>query len=180
MFSRRVALACAVVPTSLLARPARAAPGSVVTDIAGVFKYAGGKRERDRFRGAVEDVVAGLNMLLRPIARGKLLESQAPAPTLTVGLEGAMATVQRAGKPAVRAQIDGPATKWKNQYGGLFKIRMRAKNERTLALTFDGTSSHSESTYGLSKDGKTLTLRTKIADPRLPKSLAFSYTYRRG
>jgi hypothetical protein len=145
----------------------------------GEYAYSGGQREREHFAAVVEDLVAGLNALLRPIARKKLLDSQAPSSSVVIKIRGGEVEVMRKGKPRFGAPIDGPAIDWKNQYGSTFKIRARSDGNRTLKLEFVGASSRSLTTYKLGDDGGRMRMKTRIADPRLPKVLRFGFSYRR-
>jgi hypothetical protein len=167
-------LGSGLVLVSAWASPAWAASPSVV----GEFRYAGGKKQRERFEAAVEEVVAELNMLIRGLARSKIMESQTPSAAVEILQTGSDVIVRRTGAPEIRGPANGTPFRWKNRYRDELELRMRL-NGAKLEIRFKGEKSRTTTTYTASEDGSRMTLRTTIKDPRLPKPLRLSFAYKR-
>lgn len=169
---RRSLLIGALAFCALPVRRAWAIPSRVF----GLYRYGGGQKQRERFEAAVEDVVSELNIVIRGIARKKITESQTPAVRIELAKEGDMVVIRRDGAPEIRGRADGKRFKWKNRYGDELRLRMKL-DEKQLELRFEGTSDRTVTTYTVDDAGH-LKLRTVITDPRLPKPLKLTFTYK--
>ena len=157
------------------------APGMARADdstVPGRYRYAGGKAQRERFEAAVEFVVSDLNLLVRPIARSKLLESQRPAANIDISHDASRVTVERDGAPQIRGPADGTPFSWKNRYGDKLELRMSLEAAR-LQIRFKGKHSRTVTTYRSSEGGSKLSMLTIIKDPRLPRPLSYGFGYKR-
>jgi hypothetical protein len=148
--------------------------------IAGHYRYVGGAAQRDALDAAIEVVVADMNFIARPIARKRLRESNQPSAALELQVTDDEITVRRPGRPTVSAPRDGSTTTWKDPGGDEFQVQHRLVNDHEIRQHFVGEQSVSDNAFVLHVDGEQLTVTTTIAADRLPKTLAFTMSYRRG
>lgn len=144
----------------------------------GSYRYVGGKAQRDKFEAAVEFVVSDLNLLIRPIARSKLMESQRPAKTIDITHASGRVTVDREGAPRIRGPVDGTPFSWKNRYDDKLELRLNLEAAR-LQVRFKGKHSRTVTTYRSVDGGRKLNMLTIIKDPRLPRPLSVGFSYKR-
>jgi len=71
--------------------------------IAGEYTYAGGEKQREELLAAIEEVVADMNFIARPIARRRLRASNLPSAELHLVLTADEITIARpVGPPSPR------------------------------------------------------------------------------
>lgn len=158
---------------------AQADPAAAPVAIAGEYRYAGGAEQRQQLLDAIEDVVAEMNFIARPIARKRLRESNEPSAELHLLVTETQITVVRPGRPTVAAPRDGTTIVWESPEGDEFEVRHRLQGERGLVQEFVGKGNRSENVFSLAEDGSTVTAQTTITADALPKALRFRMTYQR-
>jgi hypothetical protein len=147
--------------------------------ITGTYSYAGGDKQRQQLIDAVEDVIADMNFIARPIARKRLLESNMPSAELQLVVTDDEIVVARPGRPTVSAPRDGSTIVWESPDGDKFEVRHRLVSETELVQEFVGDGNRSENVFKLDESGSRVHVSTTIAADRLPKTLRFRMTYRR-
>lgn len=152
-------------------------PAAEAVAIAGQYRFIGGDKERQALLDAIEDVIADMNFIARPIARKRLRESNLPSAELHLVVTADEITVARPGRPTVSAPRDGSTITWESPDGDEFQVRHRLVDDKTLVQEFVGDGNRSENVFSL--DGDRVTVATTIEADRLPKVLRFRMTYRR-
>lgn len=145
----------------------------------GEFRYRGGAAEIERARRAVDEVVASMNFIMRPIARKRLHRAAEPAKELSIEVRANTIHVRRPGVATVAAPADGTFVSWTARDGDEFQVRHRFLNARTLVQEFVGDGNRAVNTYVLSPDGSRVEMRTSIDADLLPSTLRYAFTYRR-
>lgn len=179
------AIACptesgAAVPADTTTAPAIAAELDAPTvKITGTYRYVGGEKQRQQLADAIEDVIAEMNFIARPIARKRLLESNQPSAELQLIVTADEIVVARPGRPRVSAPRDGSMIVWKSPDGDEFEVRHRLVSDVELVQEFVGDGNRSENVFKLGDDGSRVVVETTITADRLPKTLRFRMTYRR-
>lgn len=169
-----------VVAASELPHTAAAAELDAPTArITGTYRYAGGEKQRQQLIDAIEDVIADMNFIARPIARKRLLESNLPSAELQLIVTEDEIVVARPGRPTVSAPRDGSTIVWESPDGDKFEVRHRLVSDVELVQEFVGDGNRSENVFKLDDDGSRVVVATTISANRLPKTLRFRMTYRR-
>ena len=140
------------------------------------FVFAGGDGERERVRAAIDEAVAGMSFIIRPIARRRLTAGNRVFETLTVAREGEDLVVDRDGV-VVRSPADGSPADWTGSDGKAYRVSQRL-TPAGLVQTFDGKDGTRENTFSLAEDG-TLRVEVVVRSARLPAPLAYALTYAR-
>jgi hypothetical protein len=160
----------------MLASVLAAAPAHAETELAGVYKYAGGQPEIDKMYMAVEEVVQKMNFMIRGIARKKLRRPNMPSAEVDLKITADTITLARTGQDTVAAPRDGKTITWKNGDGDEFKVKYELNGDSVLQ-TMVGKSSHSTNRFTL--EGDTLKVATRIESQRLPAPVIFEFTYKK-
>ena len=148
--------------------------------IVGHYRYVGGAVQRKALDDAIEDVVADMNFIARPIARKRLRESNQPSAALELRVTDDEITVERPGQPTVSAPRDGSTINWADPNGDEFQVQHRIVGDHEIRQHFVGEQSVSDNAFVLAADGERVTVTTTIQADRLPKTLSFTMSYRRG
>lgn len=172
-----LATAASEVPSAARTEPGE--PGATAVAIAGTFRYAGGEKQKQQLLDAIEDCIAEMNFIARPIARKRLRESNLPSAELQLVVTADEITIARPGRPTVSAPRDGSTITWESPDGDEFEVRHRLVSDHELVQEFVGKGNRSENVFALDRDGSRVSVQTTITADRLPKSLSFRMTYRR-
>src|SRR5688572_13376519 len=154
-------------------------PSAADATLAGRYVYAGGEQQRQQLLDAIEDVIAEMNFIARPIARRRLRESNWPSDELHLLITEVEITVARPGRPTVSAPRDGSTITWRSPDGDAFEVRHRLVAADQLIQEFVGEGNRSENVFSLEENGSRMTVQTTIYADRLPKVLRFRMSYRR-
>lgn len=156
-----------------------AEPDAPTVKISGTYRYAGGEKQRQQLFDAIEDVIADMIFIARPIARKRLRESNLPSAELQLVVTAEEITVARPGRPTVTAPRDGSTIEWKSPDGDEFEVRHRLVSDSELVQDFVGDGNRSENVFELDASGSRVVVHTTITADQLPKTLRFHMTYRR-
>ncbi len=156
------------------ASPATAneAKRSIAETYAGEYSLVAGKKSRD---AAIEDVIAEMNVLLRPIARQKLRDGNPMAKKLSITVEGDSIVVAFDGKRDA-AKIDGTKTKIVGIQGDSLDYHVRVGESR-LRQVYSGVRGGRSNNIRLRKGDK-LSIAVEMTSDRLPKPLRYRLSYR--
>jgi hypothetical protein len=168
--------------TRELAAESTATPGqpdAAAPAVAGQYRYSGGEPQRQQLLAAIEEVVADMVFLARPIARKRLRDSNLPSEELQLVVTGDKITILRPGRPTVSAPRNGSMVVWKSPDGDEFKVRHTLRGDREVVQEFVGDGNRSTNVFTLADDGARLTVHTTITADRLPRALSFRMTYQR-
>jgi hypothetical protein len=161
-----------------VALPALASLAADPAAFSGRYHWATNEAERVALAQEVEDTVATLVRILRPIARPRLRSSTAPYDFIDISVSASNTiTYTRAGVPAVQAPLDGKPVKWERE-GGVeldvaFALTADGRLQQTLSES-DGTRVH---LYTLEPGRTNLTLEVAINSRRLDRPVKYKLTY---
>jgi len=158
----------------LLAVPAHARAQSAAFN--GTFAYdASASESIDR---AIEQGVAKMNFITRPVARGRLKKTNEPYKTITIAQTPTQVSITTDNRAAIVTPANGTAIKWKREDGEVLDVHT-AWAEGKLVQEFDAEDGKRVNTYTLSGDGNTLTMHVTVSSPRLPQPVTYTLVYRR-
>jgi hypothetical protein len=126
---------------------------------------------------AIEEVVAPLNFLVRPIARARLAKTSTPYQALRIALDPTTISIQADQNAAQHMPADGQPVVWTREDGEKFIISAHPVGD-DLVQTFKAKDGERTNRYHLDQATHTLDLSVTIASPRLPRPLAFTLVYR--
>lgn len=161
---------CFLWPRGLLA-----AGTDAIKPFLGSYRHAGGDQERAARDRAVEDAVAELNFLVRPIARSRLTSATPISPTLRIAADDSSLTVASDSR-LYTAPLDGRSARTKGITGDPVELRYRITEGR-LVQTLDGDGGGRANTFVLA--GERLVMDVRIYSPRLPKDVHYKLTFAR-
>lgn len=165
------------------AGPAVAEPAVGAAEHAGprferIYRYAGGETGKKVIEDAVEETVREMNLLIRPIARRRMLEANAVIPELGFHLSGDTLAASYVGGRVIEAPADGTAVPWTDPYGEKIRVSHRLTGG-ALHQTMIGKRGNRRNRYAFSADGKTMTMSVEINSDSLPAPLHYAVSYRR-
>lgn len=167
----------AIAPLGLALLAASASP-LLAQDrsLAGTYTYV--EAESDAIRPAIDQAVAKMNFITRPIARGRLSKTNQPYHTLTIRSSGSEVTIVRDDLPAIVAPADGNPIKWRREDGEVLDLTTRWA-DGALEQTFIAEDGQRKNVFALAPDGNTLEMRVTVTSPRLAAPLTYTLRYRR-
>ena len=160
---------------SLEASVAAAGTPQALQAFPGEYKFTGGASERQALEAAVDDVVAEMNALARPIARSRLLDANPIASVLSIAADGSTVTVGFDDR-RYTAVVGGPAVNVTGVTGDKVALTYRVAGER-LVQRFKGPKGARKN--AMSVNAKRLRLNVKVTSESLPKDLVYKLTYTR-
>lgn len=160
-----------------LALTAAAAPAAAQNPgISGAWAYV--EAESDAIRPAIEQAVAKMNFITRPIARGRLTRTNEPYQRLTIQQANGQVTIITDDRSPIVAPADGNPIKWTREDGEVLDLTTRWV-DGTLEQTFIAEDGQRKNVFALSPDGRTLEMRVTVSSPRLAAPLTYTLRYRK-
>jgi hypothetical protein len=157
----------------------RAAPeagrAGKIAPLAGRYRFVGGKAEVAALEAAIEDVVGGMNVLVRGTARRRLAESAAIPAGLSLSLKNEMLTV-RLPDAAYAAPLDGSRVMVEGPAGDPIALRHQVLGDAKLRQLFDADDGWRVNTCERLENGR-LRIHVTIHSPKLPKNLDYAITF---
>jgi len=132
----------------------------------------------DNVAKAIDNTVAKMNFITRPIARGRLEKTNPAYSMITLSFPGSNISVQLENRKPIVFPASGAAVKWTREDGETFDVSGRVAGS-SLTQTFVAEDGKRVNVFTLSADGKTLTLNVTVTSPRLPKALNYKLVYHR-
>lgn len=167
----------AIAPLGLLMMAASALPAaSQVPSLNGTYTYVAA--ESDAIKPAIEQAVAKMNFITRPIARGRLTKTNTPYQSVDIRETDAQVTIVTDSRAPIVAPADGTPVKWTREDGELFDVTIRRVNG-ALEQTFIAEDGQRKNVYVLGADGNSLEMHVTVSSPRLAKPLTYTLRYRR-
>jgi len=150
---------------------ARADDGAVKAYL-GTYLFSGDEDERRARDKAIDDVVSGMNPIVRAIARHQLQEGTAIVPIITIAADAKNLTITDS--QPLTAPLDGTPVRVKTYGGNEMDLSYDVTSDRILErLTGDGKGS--KNTF--SRNADKLKLHVHIYAKELPKDLEYVLTY---
>jgi len=172
-FGRRELLTAAGAGVLATIFPLAASAGDAATPFLGTFTFSGGDKERQAWEKAIDDVVSGMNAVVRGIARDKLKKSNPIATTLAFAADAKNLTVAFDSR-TYTAPLDGAPVRITSILGDdmimAFKIAGSDLDQRF-------TGSDDGRTNQFHVDGKTCVMRVRVFSSKLPKDLVYALSY---
>lgn len=125
---------------------------------------------------AIEEVVAKMNFVIRPIARSRLTKTNTPSTKLSIAVADQI-EIGLDPKP-VTAPSDGKAVAWTRPDGETFQVSVRQEGAR-LVETFTGKDGSRRNTFSLLDGGKCLAMDVQVESPKLPEPVRYRLVYAR-
>ncbi|HEX2190142.1 MAG TPA: hypothetical protein VHG51_14640 [Longimicrobiaceae bacterium] len=165
--------------TALLALALVAPAGSAAQAAAslnGTFTY--NAQASDNVNAAIDDAVARMNFVMRPVARGRLRKTNQPYQRVQISHNPQQVSVTMDGRPAIVTPANGTPMDWTREDGEKLKVSTEWENS-ALEQTFKAEDGQRVNSYTVSPDGRTLTMNVTVTSPRLPKPLTYKLVYNR-
>ena len=159
----------------VIARPGKAAASS-----SGRYVFAGGTREENRRREAVEAVVSEVNVMIRGLARDRILEGTAPKTPLDIHIDPSsnQGWLDSPSMPRIAGPLNGSPFSWRTAKGDRNSVTMSWGSE-SLLVRFLGDGADSRYQYRFQPDQGRMTLAVVIRHRMMPSPLRFRQSYRR-
>jgi hypothetical protein len=141
----------------------------------GSYKYAGGDKEREARDAAIEDVISGLNILIRPIARDRLKSAMATAAAISITSDATNLTVSL-DSLVYTAPLTGGSVKATGITGDKLNLSYAISSAK-IDQKFSGDQGGRVNTF--TKSGDQLVMNVRVHSDKLPKDLKFKLTYKK-
>lgn len=122
--------------------------------------------------GAIED----MSFITRPIARGRLKDSNLPFKAIKFKLTPKIVTIQQDNRNPATSNVDGKPTKWTRKDGEVFLLIQIVKPQ-FIIQTFSSEDGKKVIKYKFSKDYKKLTMDVTLSSPKLAAPLKYTLKY---
>lgn len=139
----------------------------------GVWKHA----SDSGIAAAIEDTVKDMNFIKRPIARGRLKDTNPAYQKVTMTIGAQEIAIQYDARNPIKTPANGTAVPWTREDGKTFQVTAKVEGTR-LVQTFKNDEGERTNLWQLGADGK-LTLSATVKSPSLPKPLTYSITFGR-
>jgi hypothetical protein len=141
----------------------------------GRFRHSGGDSDRKARDKAIDDVVAGMSILVRGIARDRLKEANPIAAKLAFSTTDKDLTVAMDAR-SYTGPRDGGKVKVKGITGDEMEMHYAIATARIEQVFAAGEKGR---TNRFSLDGDTVAMRVRVHATQLPKDLVYTLTYTR-
>lgn len=152
-------------------------PATAKVELEQSFRYASGDKGRAAVEQAVDEAIADMNVLLRGIARSRLLEVNEIISNLEFSLDGDPLRASYIGGRILESPASGATVHWVNQFGDTVNLSQRWSDNKLVQRIFDKNGSRTN-VYRFSEDGQSMTMSVTIKADRLPKPIHYRLTYR--
>jgi hypothetical protein len=161
------------VATLLLPRSAHA--GVSIEEILGGYKHAGGDKERHALEAAIDDVVSGLSIVTREVARVRLQHAN-PIPSSLVLAADKQSLMLAYDSELYAAPLDGKTVKVRSSAGEDMLLHVELSKTSVDQIFAADDTSRTNRFHTI--DGK-LGVDVIVSAPQLPKALSYRLTYAR-
>jgi hypothetical protein len=176
MRRQRTLSLCALV-LALLAAAALPSPSDAQqSSMKGTWRY--NAQASDNILQKINQAVARMNFVTRPIARGRLNRTNQPYQRLTIDYTSSQVTVTTDQRSPIVTPANGTPIKWTREDGEVLDVSTEWENG-VLEQTFKAEDGQRVNRYSISADGSTLTMNVTVTSPRLPQPLTYKIVYNR-
>lgn len=141
--------------------------------------------QSDDIDAKINRSIAGMNLIVRQVARPRLRSLNIPYTRLTFSF-GENVRVEMPGYPTVSSPASGEPVFWHRRLGGPCPEMKRACmvvtttwEDGALVQTFRSEDGQRQNVFTVSPDGTTLTMAATMTSPRLPAPLVYRLVYTR-
>ena len=143
------------------------------------------REQSDDIDAKINASLAGMNVVVRQVARPRLRQTNVPYPRLIFSF-GENVGVDMPGYPSVSSPANGQPVFW-HRRTGLPCTEMRRScmvvtttwEDQALVQTFRSEDGQRQNVFTVSPDGTTLTMVATMTSPRLPAPLVYRLVYTR-
>jgi hypothetical protein len=132
----------------------------------------------DDIHRAIDQVVAGMNFITRPVARSRLRKLNVPYQRVRISQTPSEVTTVADTQPPIVSPLDGSTIRWRRDDGEIFDVTAQWE-DGGLRQTFKAEDGQRTNVYSLSPDGRTLIMNVTLTSPRLSKPLTYTLRYRK-
>ncbi len=160
----------------LLAIPATASAQGIPT---GTFEFKvanSDSKNKETIKAGIEKAIEDMSFITRPIARGKLEDSNIAFKKLSIKFTPKKVTVQQDNRNPVVAPPDGSPITWKRGDGEKFKVTQIVKPQ-LIIQTFFSEDGKKTIKYKFDKDYKKVTMSVTVKSPKLSGPLNYTIPY---
>ena len=140
--------------------------------------YTLNRQQSDNINTKIDEAVARMNFVTRPVARGRLRKTNTAYERLVIAYTPQNVTITYDQRNPIVTPANGTPIKWRREDGEQFDVSTEWENGR-LEQTFSAEDGRRVNVYSLSSDGRTLTMDVTITSPRLPRPLTYKLVYNR-
>jgi hypothetical protein len=162
MLAARLFLVPVLAATSLVAQE---------SPFTGVWKYAADSG----IAAAIEGTVKDMNFIKRPIARGRLKDTNPTYQKVTMAIGAQEISIQYDARNPIKTPADGRAVPWTREDGKVFQVTAKADGAR-LVQTFKNSEGERTNIWQVGADKKLL-LTVTVKSESLPKPLTYTITF---
>jgi hypothetical protein len=174
-------IACAIAMSGALrSGPAHAAepPADLQTRMSGRYELAEPKATVDaRMQQAIEQSVAPMNFLIRPIARSRLGQVVVYCDRYELGLDAERVRVKCDARPPIERKLDNSEGKVSGLDAEPVQIKVSIESD-AVALAFETEQGMRTTTYRFDASGG-MELRVSVISSQLEKPIEWAIHYRR-
>jgi hypothetical protein len=139
----------------------------------GVWKYT----SDSGIPAAIEETVKDMNFIKRPIARGRLKDTNPAYQKVTMTTGAQEISIQYDARTPIKTPANGTAAPWTREDGKTFQVTAKVDGAR-LVQTFKNEEGERTNLWQVGADGK-LALSVTVKSGSLPKPLTYTITFTR-
>jgi hypothetical protein len=132
----------------------------------------------DDIPAAIDNTVADMNFIKRPIARHRLTNLNPAYRKVLIAISDREVLVKSDEREPIHMPPDGKSAPWTREDGAKFMVAAQVSKGQ-LVQTFKNDEGERTNIFKLSPDGQSLTLNATIKSPQLPKVLTYSINFAR-
>ena len=125
---------------------------------------------------AIENVVADMNFIKRPIARKKLIRLNPVYKKVIIAISDKETLVKFDDRDVIPMPPGGRSGPWTREDGDKFMVAAQLTKDQMIQ-TFKNDEGERTNVFKLSADGKTLTMSATIKSPQLSKPLTYAISF---
>lgn len=183
MRRHRIAVVAAVLALAAAAVPQHA-EAQQNSQLRGTWVLDTGRS--DDVNARINQAVARMNFVTRPIARGRLRATNTAYPRLVMSFDAQNVRVEMQDRPTAVSPANGQPVLWNRTNGqtctrvseDCVQLTSEWENGR-LVQAFRPEDGERRNVYSVSADGSTMTMAVTITSPRLPRPLTYNLVYNR-
>jgi len=127
---------------------------------------------------AIEQGIADMNFVIRPIARNRLAKTNPRYERIVLSRNDSTVSVQFDARKPIEMPADGHAVPWTREDGSKYEVNAQCSATQ-LVMHFKAEDGERVNTFALDPDGRSLKLNVKVTSPKLPKPVTYTLAYRR-
>ncbi|HEX8701795.1 MAG TPA: hypothetical protein VF815_23405 [Myxococcaceae bacterium] len=132
----------------------------------------------DDVNAAIERAIARMNMVKRPIARGRLKKTTQPYQQMVIEQTSSEVTTTMNNLKPISTPVNGTPIQWTREDGETFDVSTQWDNGK-LKQTFKAEDGQRVNAFSLSPDGSMLTMDVTVTSSKLSRPLLYKLVFRK-